>query len=167
MSTPDASLLDEIRAAFRRQKAQFEQALAQVPAERWGERLDGHDGNSLSILLRHLAGNLRSRWTEPFTTDGEKPDRRRDDEFEDAPADPAALSASWEGAWGVALATIDALTPADLARTITIRGQPLSVASALVRSLDHTGHHVGQAVMIAKHLLGADWRTPSLPRRRS
>jgi hypothetical protein len=163
---PPADLLDEIRAALRRQKSQFEEALAQVPSDRWSERLDDRDGNSLSILLRHLAGNLRSRWSDPLTTDGEKPDRDRDGEFEDAPLDPDALLAAWEGAWTIALASIDALTPDDLTRTITIRDRPLTVASALVRSLDHTGHHVGQAVMIAKHLLGPAWRTPSLPRKR-
>lgn len=164
----DALLLGELLAAFRRQKAQAERALAQLPDDRWAIRLgdpDG-DGNSVSVLLRHLAGNLRSRWTAPFDADGERPDRDRDGEFEDRDLGPEALRVAWEDAWAAALRTIGALEPADLGRTITIRGEPLSVAAALVRSLDHTGHHVGQLVMLAKHLCGPDWATLSLPRRR-
>jgi len=163
----DASLLQEVQAAFRRQKVQAERALAQLPPERWSTRLDDGDGNSVSVLLRHVAGNLRSRWSEIFTTDGEKADRDRDGEFEDADATPEALMAAWEDGWAVALATIDALRPDDLARVITIRGEPHSVARALVRSLDHTGHHAGQIVMLAKHLCGPAWATLSLPRRRA
>jgi uncharacterized damage-inducible protein DinB len=163
---PGALLLQEIQGAFRRQKAQVERALAQLPPERWSTRLDDGDGNSISVLLRHVAGNLRSRWSEIFTTDGEKPDRDRDGEFEDADATPEGLMAAWEAGWAVALGTIDALRPDDLERVITIRGEPHSVARALVRSLDHTGHHTGQIVMLAKHLCGPAWATLSLPRRR-
>ena len=164
---PDALLLQEIPSAFRRQKAQVERALAQLPPERWSARLDDGDGNSISVLLRHVAGNLRSRWSDVFTTDGEKPNRDRDAEFEDADATPEGLMAAWETGWAVALATIDALRPDDLGRVITIRGEPHTVARALVRSLDHTGHHTGQIVMLAKHLCGPAWSTLSLPRRRS
>ena len=162
----DALLLQEIQSAFRRQKAQVERALALMPPERWSTRLGDGDGNSISVLLRHLAGNLRSRWSEVFTSDGEKPDRDRDREFEDADATPEGLLAAWEAGWAVALATLDALRPEDLARVITIRGEPHTVARALVRSLDHTGHHAGQIVMLAKHLCGPAWVTLSLPRRR-
>ena len=163
----DALLLHEIQDAFRRQKGQVERALAQLPPERWAARLDDADGNSISVLLRHVAGNLRSRWSDLFTSDGEKPDRDRDGEFEDADAAPERLMAAWEAGWAVALATIDALRPDDLERVITIRGEPHTVARALVRSLDHTGHHTGQIVMLAKHLCGPAWATLSLPRRRS
>lgn len=166
-ASPDTLLLDEIRSAFRRQKAQAERAVAQLPPERWSARLDDGDGNSVSVLLRHLAGNLRSRWRDPFTSDGEKPDRNRDAEFEDADASPEALMAVWDSGWSVALATLDALRPEDLGRELTIRGEPLSLARALVRSLDHTGHHVGQIVLLAKHLCGPAWATLSLPRRRA
>jgi uncharacterized damage-inducible protein DinB len=164
-NTPDTLLLTEIQDAFRRQKAQLERAVAQIPDEAWPVRL-GEEGNSVSILVRHVAGNLASRWREPFTTDGEKPDRDRDAEFEDADAAPAALMAAWSDAWTIALGTIEALRPDDLGRTVTIRGRPSTMAAALVRSLDHTGHHVGQVVMLAKELAGADWATLSLPRRR-
>jgi hypothetical protein len=164
--TPDARLLVEIQAQFRRQKGQAERAWWQVAEERWGERLDDHDGNSLSVQVRHVAGNLRSRWSDLFTSDGEKPDRGRDAEFEDAALDAAALRAVWEAGWGVALASIEGLTPADLGRTITIRGQPVGLAEALIRSLDHTAYHVGQMVLLSKHLCGRDWQTLSIPRRR-
>jgi uncharacterized damage-inducible protein DinB len=164
-NTPDALLLSEIQDAFRRQKAQLERAVAQLPDDAWALRR-GEGGNSVSVLVRHLTGNLASRWLDPFTTDGEKPDRDRDAEFEDADAAPAALLAAWSRAWAIALGTIEALRPEDLGRTVTIRGQPSTVAAALVRSLDHTGHHVGQVVMLAKELAGPDWATLSLPRRR-
>jgi hypothetical protein len=162
----EALLLQEIRAAFRRQKAQVERALAQLPPERWSTRLDEGDGNSISVLLRHVAGNLRSRWSDVFTTDGEKPDRHRDREFEDADATPEGLLAAWEAGWAVALGTIDALRPEDLGRVVTIRGEPHTIAGALVRGLNHTGQHAGQIVMLAKHLCGPAWVTLSLPRRR-
>jgi uncharacterized damage-inducible protein DinB len=161
----DAILLHEIQATFARQKDQVERAVAQLPDGAWPIRL-GEDGNSVSVLVRHLSGNLASRWRDPFTSDGEKPDRDRDGEFDDRELEPEAIMDAWRSAWAVALDTIGGLRPEDLARTITIRGQPLSVASALVRSLDHTGHHVGQIVMLAKHLCGPDWATLSLPRRR-
>jgi hypothetical protein len=163
--TPDARLLHEIQQQFRRQKGQAERAWWQVPEGRWRERLDDHDGNSLSVLVRHVAGNLRSRWSEVFESDGEKPDRHRDAEFEDAALSPAALRDVWEAGWGVALASIEGLHHSDLARTVTIRGQPLPLAEALIRSLDHTAHHVGQMVLLSKHLCGKGWQTLSIPRR--
>jgi uncharacterized damage-inducible protein DinB len=160
----DELLLREVRAGFARQKAQLERAVAQLPSDAWPVRL-GDDGNSVSVLVRHLSGNLSSRWRDPFDSDGEKPDRDRDGEFEDAEAGPDALMDAWEAAWAVASATIEALEARDLGRTITIRGQPLTVAAALVRSLDHTAHHVGQVVMLAKYLRGPAWVTMSMPRR--
>jgi hypothetical protein len=164
--TPDARLLTEIQQQFRRQKSLAERAWWQVPEARWGERLDDDDGNSLSVQVRHVTGNLRSRWTDLFTTDGEKPDRGRDAEFEDAALDAAALRAVWEAGWGVALASIEGLVASDLERTITIRGQGLTLAEGLIRSLDHTAYHVGQMVLLSKHLCGREWQTLSLARRR-
>jgi uncharacterized damage-inducible protein DinB len=162
---PEALLLGELQAGFARQKAQLERAVAQLPPDAWQVRL-GDDGNSVSVLVRHLSGNLASRWRDPFTSDGEKPDRDRDGEFEDATLAPEAVLDAWQAAWAVAWGTIEALRTTDLGRTITIRGQPLTVAAALVRSLDHTAHHVGQVVMLAKYLRGPAWETMSLPRRR-
>ena len=111
--SPETHLLREIQAAFRRQKAQAERAFDQLPDDRWTTRLgdpDG-DGNSVSVLVRHLAGNLRSRWLAPFDADGERPDRDRDGEFEDREMAPVALRRAWEDAWEVALRTIDAPRP--------------------------------------------------------
>jgi uncharacterized damage-inducible protein DinB len=161
----DELLLREVQAGFARQKAQLERAVAQLPPDAWEVRL-GDDGNSVSVLVRHLSGNLASRWRDPFTSDGEKPDRDRDGEFEDAALAPEDVLDAWQAAWAVALGTIEALQAADLGRTITIRGQPLTVAAALVRSLDHTAHHVGQVVLLAKYLRGSAWETMSIPRRR-
>lgn len=118
------------------------------------------------MQVRHVAGNLRSRWLEVFASDGEKPDRQRDAEFDDASLSPATLRDTWEAGWGVALASIEGFLPSDLSRTITIRGEPLTLAQALVRSLDHTAHHVGQMVLLSKHLCGEQWQTLSIARRR-
>ena len=163
--TPENLLLSEVKRQFRQQKAQAERAWFQVPEGRWAERLDDHDGNSLSVQVRHVAGNLRSRWSEVFETDGEKPDRDRDAEFEDAELDAAALRRVWEASWGVALASLEGFEASDLPRPLSIRGQPLTLAEALVRSLDHTAYHVGQMVLLSKHLCGRGWQTLSIPRR--
>ncbi len=163
---PAELVLEEVRQTFARQRQQAEAALAQLQAEDWHRRIDP-ESNSIAVIVRHVGGNLRSRWTDFLTTDGEKPDRDRDSEFEvgdDMP--PSVITEVWDAGWTAVLGTIAALGATDLPRTVTIRGQPVSVANALVRSLDHTGHHVGQIVMLAKHLRGADWQTLSIPKRR-
>src|SRR5262245_38526857 len=105
-----------------------ERAIAQVPDSRWFERLDP-EANSIALVMKHVAGNLRSRWTDFLTTDGEKPDRHRDTEFEDAPGeDAASIRARWDAGWTTLFATLDSLTPEDLARTVKIRGEPHTVA---------------------------------------
>lgn len=162
----DALLLREIAAQYQRQKEQADRAIAQVPEQHFHTRLSEPDGLSLSIQMRHVAGNLRSRWRDVLTSDGEKADRDRDGEFEDSPAGFAEVRAVWDDAWSLTLASIEALTPADLARTITIREKPLLLAEALVRNLDHTAHHVGQIVQLAKHWRGEAWSTLSIPRKR-
>lgn len=159
-------VLDEIRQALARQRQQAEAALAQLEAEDWHRRSDP-ESNSIAVIVRHVGGNLRSRWTDFLTTDGEKPDRDRDSEFEvDDSMPPSVLTEIWDAGWTAVLDTVAALVVDDLPRTITIRGQPSSVANALVRSLDHTGHHVGQIVLLAKQWRGADWKTLSIPKRR-
>lgn len=164
---PDSAalLLQETVACFRRQKALADRAMAQLADEDWHAALDP-ESNSIAVIVQHLAGNLRSRWRDFLTTDGEKPDRNRDGEFEDAGLTPAALLASWEDGWSVALASLDALSAEDLTKTVTIRGEPNSVAMAVVRALDHAAGHVGQIVMLAKHRRGAQWQTLTIPRRR-
>lgn len=162
---PAALLLAETIDGFRRQKALADRALAQVPDDAWHRALDP-ESNALSVIVRHVGGNLRSRWRDVRTTDGEKPDRDRDGEFAATDLGRDAILADWEAGWAVAFATFDTLTPGDLARRVTIRGEPHTLAQALVRSLDHTGQHVGQIVQLAKHHAGADWRTLSIPRNR-
>jgi hypothetical protein len=157
-------LRDAVRR-FRETKKQADGALGQVPFERWHERLDP-ESNSLVTLLLHVSGNQLSRWTDFLTSDGEKPDRGRDAEFEDASLTREELLARWERGWATLFAALAALTEADLARTVTIRNEPLSVVSAVNRQLVHYGLHVGQMLFLAKHLAGPDWRSQSLPRKR-
>ena len=124
--------------------------------------------NSIAILVKHVGGNLRSRFTDFLTTDGEKPTRNRDDEFEmPVQASRAEILGWWESGWSATLATLDALTEADLDRTIHIRGEAFLVVEALNRSITHTAYHVGQIVLMAKHLAGPHWATLSIPKGRS
>lgn len=159
-------MLRQAVAAFRREKISAERAFAQLRAEDWHRSLD-EESNSVAVIVQHLAGNLRSRWRDVLTSDGEKPDRDRDAEFVDAGAEPAALLAAWDEGWRTALASLDALTAADLVTTVTIRAEPLTVAQALMRSLAHTASHVGQIIMLAKHWRGPEWETLSIPRART
>jgi hypothetical protein len=159
--------LADLRQQARQYKSMAEKALAQVEDDALFATLDA-EANSLAILLQHVGGNLRSRWTDFLTTDGEKPDRHRDDEFEGVPGTTrAALMARWEAGWQCFFGTLDALGADDLLRTITIRQQPLTVVQALHRSLLHTASHVGQMVLLAKHFAGPAWQTLSIPRGQS
>jgi hypothetical protein len=117
--------------------------------------------------VKHMAGNMRSRWTDFLTTDGEKPSRDRDSEFVDPPATRQALLADWENGWSRLFSAIEPLTDADLGRTITIRGEAHSVMQAINRQLAHYPHHVGQIVLLAKHFAGERWQSLSVPRNRS
>jgi hypothetical protein len=163
---PAELLLAEIVNGFRAQKRAGDAALAQLADEDWQRRLDA-ESNSIAVLVRHLDGNMRSRWSEFLASDGEKPTRQRDAEFEDADLAPDELRRLWERGWSTVFAAIEPLTPADLTRVVTIRGEPHSVARALLRQLTHYAQHVGQIVLLAKHLRGPSWRTLSIPRRRS
>jgi len=157
-----AHLLDALRASYRDQRALGERALVQLERGDWHVRLDP-ESNSIAIIVRHLAGNMRSRWTDLLTTDGEKPWRDRDGEFAVTDDAPEALVGAWHAGWDLTLATLDALQPSDMAREVTIRGEPHSVAEAIVRQLAHYAQHVGQIVLLAKHLRGDEWRVLSLP----
>ncbi|HEU4648521.1 MAG TPA: DUF1572 family protein [Gemmatimonadales bacterium] len=161
-----AIYLREVLRALRQYKDLGEGALAQVPADRLGVALDA-EANSLAVLVQHLAGNMRSRFTDFLTTDGEKPDRNRDAEFEHAAnATPEEVRARWDAGWRVVFAAVEPLRPADLERRVTIRGEPLSVLEALNRALAHYSYHVGQIVLLAKHLREGEWQTLSIPRKR-
>ncbi len=156
--------LVEVERGYRAQKLQAERALDQLAEDDWHRTLD-EGGNSVAVIVRHLAGNLRSRWRDFLTTDGEKADRQRDDEFEDGGHGVASMRAEWDAAFQVVFSNLAALTPADLTRTVTIRGEENGVIRAILRNYEHTGHHVGQIVMLAKHWRGAEWKTLSIPKK--
>jgi hypothetical protein len=152
---------------FRKYKKFAEKAIAQVPEEDWFRRLDP-ESNSLALVLKHISGNMRSRWTDFLTTDGEKPDRDRDSEFEQFDADTKeAVLARWEAGWRLLFDALDPLIGDDLQRTVTIRGEPHTVLQAINRQLTHYASHVGQFVFIEKHLAGPRWQTLSIPRGKS
>jgi len=166
MDARDAYLKDVLRT-YRNYKALGEAAMKQVSDADLHTMVDP-DSNSIAVIVKHVAGNLRSRFRDFLTTDGEKPDRNRDDEFEM----PIKVSRGdvlrwWDEAWGVALASIETLTSADLERTVYIRGEAFIAVEALNRSITHTAYHVGQIVFLAKHFAGASWRTLSIPKGRS
>jgi len=159
-----ALYLDDMRERFESYRSLAERAFAQTePSERFIELSPG--GNSIAHLMKHIAGNLRSRWTDFLTSDGEKPDRNRDTEFELGDGDDAqSLERAWNAGWELLFAALDSITPADLERTVLIRHEPHSVISAMNRALGHYAMHVGQIVLIAKHLRGERWQTLSIPR---
>jgi len=123
--------------------------------------------NSIALVMKHMVGNMRSRWTDFLTSDGEKPNRNRDQEFIDAPQSRQELMAAWEEGWGLVFGALEPLTDADLGRTITIRGEAHSVLQAINRQIAHYAYHVGQIVMLAKHFQGPQWNSLTIPRNRS
>jgi uncharacterized damage-inducible protein DinB len=153
-------------AIFRYYKMLGDAAIAQCPDDELTAVLD-EQSNSIAILVKHLSGNMRSRWTDFLTTDGEKPDRDRDSEFEDPPRSREELTQLWERGWSIFLGALEPLTDEDLSRTITIRGEKHSVMQAINRQVAHYSYHVGQIVFLAKHLAGPGWNTLSIPRRQS
>ena len=158
--------LDDVRLQFRKLKKLAEDALAQVKDEELNVTLDA-ESNSLAVIMKHMAGNLRSRFTDFLTTDGEKPDRNRDGEFEiEGNPGRATAFADWESGWTRLFETLNALTPADLLKDVHVRGERLSVIQALDRQMTHHAYHVGQIVFLAKHLRSSDWKNLSMPRRR-
>jgi hypothetical protein len=164
--TIEEHYLADLRSQFAALKALAEKALAQAADEDLRTAIDP-EANSLAVIVQHMAGNLRSRFTDFLTTDGEKPDRNRDGEFETGQTvDRAAMMAHWARGWAALFAALDALTPADLLKDVYIRGQRHTVLQALHRALAHQAQHAGQIVFLAKHLRSADWKTLSLPRRR-
>lgn len=152
---------------FRQLKNHADRAFTQVTDEQFFA-MPGPESNSLAVINRHIAGNLLSRWRDFLTADGEKPDRKRDTEFEvPETLTREAVMARWEEGWRVLFDELGRLTPADLDRQVTIRGEPHSVVQAIHRQLTHNASHVGQIVYLAKLLTGTDWKTLSVPRGKS
>jgi hypothetical protein len=160
------SYLEDSLGVLHYYKRLAEEAMAQVTDEQLCVTLDP-EMNSIALIVKHMAGNMRSRWTDFLTTDGEKPDRNRDTEFCDGPPDRATLMQVWDEGWANVFAALEPLTEADLTRTVTIRGEAHSVTQAINRQLAHYPYHCGQIVFLAKHLQGANWRSLSVPRNRS
>jgi hypothetical protein len=158
------SYLADSLAVLRQYKRMGEGAMSQVSDEQLALALDS-ESNSMATIVKHIAGNMRSRWTDFLTTDGEKPDRDRDSEFEQPPATRAELMKLWDDGWERVFAAIEPLSDADLTRSITIRGEPHSVMQAINRAMAHYAAHIGQIVFIAKHYSASGWKTLSMPRR--
>jgi hypothetical protein len=160
------SYLEDSLAVFRYYKKLAEHAMEQVTDELLFAALD-EEANSIAVIVKHMAGNMRSRWTDFLTTDGEKPDRDRDSEFVDPPATRKALLDLWEDGWARLFHALEPLTEADLGRRVTIRGEAHSVMQAINRQLAHYPHHVGQIVLLARHFARDRWQSLSVPRNRS
>lgn len=157
-------VLDDLRGQLLKYKSMAERALAQADDAAFFAAVD-RENNSLAVNVKHLAGNLRSRWTDFLTTDGEKPDRHRDQEFIVGPEDTrAALMAAWDAGWAQLAQALAPLRPADLAGTVTIRGEVHTVVQAIHRQLGHYAYHVGQMVLLARHHAGEQWVSLSIPR---
>jgi uncharacterized damage-inducible protein DinB len=151
---------------FQKTRLLADRAIAQLSDDQLHIRLDD-EANSVAVLMQHMAGNMRSRWTDFLTSDGEKPWRQRDAEFDPPLLTRAELLASWENGWGTLFGALDGLTDDDLARTVTIRGEAQAVLSALARQLVHYAGHAYQIVLLAKHLQGPAWTTLSIARGQS
>jgi uncharacterized damage-inducible protein DinB len=167
MSDLGTLYLDEVFRGFRGHKRLSDDAIAQLSDEQFFAPLDS-ESNSVAVIVKHMSGNLRSRFTNFLTTDGEKPDRNRDREFvmhNDAKREE--VLSSWEQNWQLLFETVNSLHADDLGRTVTIRGEPHSVLQALNRAVAHSSYHAGQIVLLAKHWKGADWKTLSVPKGQS
>jgi len=153
-------------SSFRNYKKLAERAIEQVSEEEFFTAIDA-ESNSIAVVVKHIAGNLHSRWRDFLTTDGEKPDRDRDAEFELIEDTRESLMEFWETGWQTLFDNIEPLTEEDFSRTITIRGEPHSVVEAINRQLTHYSYHIGQIVFLAKHLKSSEWKTLSVPKDRS
>ena len=166
-SDAETHYLEEARRQLRGHKRMGEGAMNQLRDEDFFVTLDP-ESNSVAVIVKHVAGNMRSRFTDFLTSDGEKPDRFRDREFEISPATTRGeVMTWWEEGWTCVFAAIDPLTPEDVLRTVTIRGEPHTVLEAINRQIAHYAQHVGQIVFLAKHLRSGEWKTLSIPRGKS
>lgn len=152
--------------SFRSYKKLAERAIEQVSNDEFFALIDT-EANSIALIVKHIAGNLNSRWRDFLTTDGEKAERNRDTEFEVIADTRESLMQFWETGWQTLFDNVEPLTADDFSRTVTIRGEPHSVAEALNRQLTHYAYHIGQIVLLAKHYKSAQWKTLSVPKNRS
>ena len=160
------SYLQDSLAVLRYYKKLGENAMAQCPDEGLFQTLHA-ESNSIAIIVKHLAGNMRSRWTDFLTSDGEKPDRHRDTEFESPATTRDELLRQWEAGWSHVFAALEPLGDADITQTVTIRTEPHSVMQAINRQIAHYSYHVGQIVYLAKHFAADHWKALTIPKKRS
>jgi uncharacterized damage-inducible protein DinB len=160
------SYIEDSLSLFRYYKKLSDGAMEQLSDQQLFTALD-EEMNSVAIIVKHMAGNMRSRWTDFLTSDGEKPDRNRDTEFVAPPATRAELLRVWNDGWGRVVHALEALSEADLEREVFIRGEAHSVMQAISRQIAHYAYHCGQIVFLAKHLKGSSWKTLSVPRNKS
>lgn len=175
MPMPNASLdsvakttLETSLDVLRKQKTLGERALTQLDEQQLFEIIDS-EANSIAAIVKHLHGNMRSRWSDFLTTDGEKPDRDRDSEFviSEGERSREVVITWWNAGWGYVFNALESLQADDLAATVTIRGQKVTVIAAILRQLDHYAQHIGQIVLLAKHFKGSNWQTLSIPKGKS
>jgi Protein of unknown function (DUF1572) len=163
----EAAYIDEVRRSFRGYKRMADAALAQLSDQDFFE-LPDPESNCAAQIIKHMAGNLRSRWTDFLTSDGEKPDRNRDQEFVLTPADTRPdLMRRWEESFQIIFDNIASLKPEDFVQIVPIRGEPHTILQAINRSLMHTAYHIGQLLYVGKHLRGAEWTMLSIPKGKS
>jgi len=161
------TMIEDTLLTFRRQKELAERALSQVDDQDFFRTIDA-ESNSIAIIVKHVGGNLKSRWTDFLTTDGEKPERDRDGEFLVADeTNRRAIMGIWEAGWAALFNSFSLLRPADLLATVHVRGESLTAVAAMHRSVAHIAQHVGQIVLLAKHYRTTDWKTLSIPRGQS
>jgi len=167
MANTNSAFLNEALRTFRGYRTRTEAAFLQLRPEDWFHQIDP-EANSIAIIVKHMAGNMRSRWTNFLTSDGEKPNRDRDSEFVlDSSTTPEQVLSWWNQGWNLVFAAIEPLTAADLDKKVTIRGQEHTVLEAISRQMTHYAEHIGQIILLAKHLCGADWKSLSIPKGQS
>lgn len=166
MNTIASNYHSDALESFRNYKKLAERAIDQVSDDEFFRSIDA-EANSIAVVVKHVAGNLHSRWSDFLTSDGEKPTRNRDMEFELAGDTRESLMQFWEGGWETLFNAIEPLSIEDFSKTITIRGEPHTIIEAINRQLTHYAYHIGQIVLLAKHFKSADWKTLSVPRNRS
>ena len=162
-----AIVLEDVVFTFRKQRELAERALAQVEDADFFRTIDA-ESNSVAVIVKHIGGNLRSRWTDFLTTDGEKPDRDRDGEFV-VPGTTTRddVMATWNAGWAALFDTLATLHGDDISATVSIRAESMTAIAAMHRSVAHIAQHVGQVVLLAKHYRSSEWKTLSIPRGRS
>ena len=159
--------LENVIGVFKNYKSLAEKSFVQLTTDAAFHHVPDAESNSIAVIIKHISGNMISRWTDFLTTDGEKPNRNRDAEFINGNESRADLITAWDIGWKLFFATLHSLTEQDLLKTVTVRGEALTVTQALLRQMAHYSYHIGQIVFIAKHIRQAHWNSLSIPKNQS